>query len=223
MSREETVIAYVDGELAGPDLAAFEAELARDPTLSAEVEAQRRLKARIVAAYAPVLDEPVPTGLAMAASAANDRGGIRWAQWGAVAASLVVGVLAGRMFLPERGPLESHGGVLVARGELAKALDTRLAADPGVVRVGLSFRTADGAYCRTFQSAPDRLAGLACRRAGRWAADTVAAWDPAAQPAYRTAGADTPAAVLAAVDARIRGEALDAAAERAARDAGWDP
>jgi hypothetical protein len=41
------------------------------------------------------------------------------------------------------------------------------------------------------------------------------------QAEYRTAGSDTPGAVLAAVDSLIAGDPLDAAAERAARDSGW--
>jgi hypothetical protein len=47
--------------------------------------------------------------------------------------------------------------------------------------------------------------------------------DSVAQPGvYRQAGADLPAAVLDAVDARIVGATLDAAGERAARERGWE-
>ncbi|MDB5444147.1 MAG: anti-sigma factor, partial [Phenylobacterium sp.] len=140
--------------------------------------------------------------------------------WAAVAASLAVGVIAGRVALPERGPLVARDGALVARGELAGALSTKLAAEPGVVKVGLTLKTADGRYCRTFQSAADHLAGLACRQGGQWVARTVTAWTPSASPAYRTAGSDISPEVLAAVDV-LAGQPLDAAAERAARDKGW--
>jgi hypothetical protein len=114
-----------------------------------------------------------------------------WPQWAAVAASLALGVLAGRELWSERGPLATRGGEMVARGDLDKALTTQLASDGGAVTVGLTFRAGDGRYCRTFQSPAARLAGLACR--------------------------------LAAVDAMNAGGTLDAAAERAARDAGWKP
>ncbi|MET0272757.1 MAG: hypothetical protein ABW360_07175, partial [Phenylobacterium sp.] len=123
--------------------------------------------------------------------------------------------------MPEQGPLTSRDGVLVAHGELAEALSSGLATDPGVIRVGLTFRTADGRYCRSFQSEMDHLAGLACREDGRWTAMTTTTFEPAKAPDYRTAGSDTPAAVLAAVDELIAGEPLDAAAERAARDRNW--
>lgn len=223
MTREEQIIAYVDGELAEP--AAFEAEIAHDPTLAAEVARHKALAGRVGAAYAPVLDEAIPPQLLAIATAANDRSRPpvrRIAPWAAVAASLVVGVMAGRLVMPQaEGPLVARNGALVAGGQLASALSTELAAQPGgVVKVGLTVKAPDGRYCRTFRSTPDRLAGLACREDGRWIARTVTAWAPPAQTAYRQAGSDTPPEVLAAVDA-LGGQPLDAAAEKAARDRGW--
>jgi hypothetical protein len=111
-------------------------------------------------------------------------------------------------------------GGLAARGDVARALTTGLAADQGPVKVGLTLKTADGRYCRTFQSAPDHLAGLACREGDGWRVRTLAAFAPAPAGAYRQAASDTPPEVLAAVDA-LASEPLDAAAERAARDRGW--
>ena len=225
--RDQDIAAYVDGELDTTARARFEAEMARDPSLADEVAAQRRLRARLAAAYDPVLAEPVPLNLTLSASAANDRPARRFGlpHWGAVAASLVVGVLLGHMAAPQpQGPIAAGDGALAARGDLARALDQRLAADPdpGPIRIGLSFRASDGRYCRTFQSAGDRLAGLACRDADRWQIRTVTAWAPG-KAVYRTAGAETPPEVLAAVDALIAGEALDTAAENAARARGWKP
>jgi hypothetical protein len=223
--RDLNIAAYVDGEIDAAARARFEAEMARDPSLADDVAAQRRLRARLAAAYDPVLAEPVPLNLTLSASAANDRPARRFGlpHWGAVAASLMVGVLVGRMAAPQpQGPLASENGALAARGELALALDQRLAADPGPVRIGLSFRTNEGRYCRTFQSARDGLSGLACRDPDRWQIRTVTAWAPG-RADYRTAGAETPPEVLAAVDALIAGEALDAADETAARARGWKP
>lgn len=223
MSREERLIAYVDGELSAADRTAFEAELAADPSLAAQVEQQRRLRERIAAVYAPVVEEPVPERLTLAATAANDRGGFRPLHWAAMAASLVAGVLVGFAAPHDRGGLAVRDGSVTARGDLARALDDRLASEAGPIRVGLSFRDGRGAYCRTFQSEPDRLAGLACRDNGRWVARTTTAWTAATSPEYRTAGADIPPAVLASVDEVIAGEPLDATAERAARDGNWTP
>ena len=130
-------------------------------------------------------------------------------------------MLVGRLGLPQTGPIATEDGRLYARGALAQTLDQGLAADAGPIQVGLSFRNRAGAYCRTFQSAPDRLAGVACREPQGWAAATLAAWTPTAGPAYRTAAAVLPPAVLTSVDALIAGEPLDAAGERAARAEGW--
>jgi len=224
MNPDERLIAYVDGELPAPDRAVFEAEMAADPALAARVAGHRRLSARISGAYAPVLDEPVPAQLIAVASSANDRGprgSLPW--WAAMAACLVVGVLGGRAFWPEQGPLAVRGGELVARDSLDRALTTQLASQGGVVKVGLTFRARDGRYCRTFRSVRDNLAGVACRRDGRWVTLAATAWTPQPSPDYRTAASGDPPAVLATVDAAIAGETLDPAAERAARDRGWKP
>lgn len=223
MERDERLMAYVDGELGEAERAAFEQELAVDPALQREVARQQELRGRLSATFDPVLDEPVPLQLRLAAEAANTPGRRSWRapQWAAMAACLALGLVLGRLLLPERGPLSERDGALVVRGELAQALDRRLASEVGPIRVGLSFRSHEGAYCRTFQSAPDGLAGLACRAPQGWSARTVTAWSPQDQPAYRTAAVETPPAVLAAVDDLIAGEPLDAAAERAARDRGW--
>jgi hypothetical protein len=222
MDREQRIAAFVDGELDPDARAAFDRDAAADPRLAADVERQRRLRARLAAAFDPVLHEPIPPALEMTVKAANDPGsGVRaWRTWGAIAASLVAGVLLGRLTLPD-SPLVARDGRMVARGELARTLETALAADAGPIRVGLTFRRSDGGYCRTFESGPDRLAGLACRADGRWVAETVTAAAVDVPPEYRTAGAETPPEVLAAVDRLIAGDPLDAAAERTARGQGW--
>ncbi|TAJ74846.1 MAG: anti-sigma factor [Phenylobacterium sp.] len=218
--RLDRVMAYVDGELDDGARRAFEAEMTADPTLAAEVAAHRELAERLSEAYGPVVREAVPLRLDLAARTANDQARPRIGTWAAVAASLVVGVVAGRFALaPE--PAIAVGIELPARTELARALDRQLAAEPGVVRIGITFRDAQGRYCRTFQSAADRLAGLACRGDGRWRVTTATAWTPAAGPDYRTAASGTPPEVLAAVDRALEGETLDASQEKAARDAGW--
>ena len=233
MTADERLIAYLDDEMAADERALFEADMEKDERLATEVAKHRGLAQRISMAYAPVLEEPVPARLRMIAGAANDRRarGFGMAQWIAMAACLVVGVSAGGLFWPQQGvlwpdqgPLSARGGALVAQGPLDKALTSQLAGQGGPIAIGLSFKAGDGRYCRTFQSAPDRLAGVACRTAGRWQATTVTAFAPAAgRPDYRTAGVETPLAVLAAVDAMIAGPALDLAADRAARDKGWKP
>ena len=111
----------------------------------------------------------------------------------------------------------------MARGELALALDKQLASnqrheDP--VQIGVTFKARDGNYCRSFTLREAKTAGLACHANGEWqVASTAAAEIPAGQ--MQQAGSAMPAAVLAAIDARIAGDALNATDEDVARLAGW--
>jgi hypothetical protein len=238
---DETLMAYADGELA-PDLRAqVEQAMREDPAVAAAVEGHRALRADVFAAFAGVLDEPVPARLQPAALAERSpvrvdvlaQAGARplparwsWRQWGGMAASLAAGVLAGVLGWQQvhgdgKDSIGRQGDALVARGELADALSRRLAADApnDGVRLGLSFAAKDGAYCRSFKLGAS--AGLACRQGGEWRIPVLAQDEQAEQAGYRQAGSAMPAAVLDAIDARIAGASLDAAAERAAREQGW--
>jgi len=242
---DETLMAYADGELDAEQCAHVEQAMRADPQVAAAVERQRALRADVFAAFAGVLDEPVPARLQPAAAreeaAAQPRVRVdllaqagatplpprwHWRQWGAIAASLAAGVLAGALGWQQINggdatPFGRQGDALVARGELADALSQRLSADAaqGTVRLGVSFQARDGAYCRSFKLGS--TAGLACRDAGAWRIPVLAQAGEAARGGYRQAGSEMPATVLDAIDERIAGASLDAAAERAARDRGW--
>lgn len=189
-----------------------------------QLRAERR---RLSAAFDGVLDEPVPDRfkalLAEPAPQVVDLGAVRaqrramssWAAWGGMAATLVLGTLIGTRLAPSGGDDR-----LVARGEIARALDTQLASAPaGAVAVQISFKARDGRWCRSFSTAAS--AGLACREAdGAWALQQLAAIT-ASGPGMRQAASSLPPSVLAAVDTAMAGEALNADQEKAARDAGW--
>lgn len=228
---DETLMAYADGELDAALRVAIEAEMARDPEVARVVERHRKLAARLRSAYDGVLEERVPARLvslveartpvaALPARRAARPGSLPPVAWYAMAASIVFAVLLGFLLAREpAGPYEKTGAGLVARGPLAHGLDTQLASAPGggAVRIGTSFRHRDGSYCRTF-TYDQRDAGLACRRAGNWMIEALASTE-IQDGEVRTAASMTE--VLRAVDAAIDGEPLDAAAEIAARDAGW--
>lgn len=180
------------------------------------LKAERR---RMAAAFDDVLREPVPDRLtALLAVRAQRRGMSSWAAWGGMAATLLLGTLIGTRLAPSGGDADR----LVATGAIAKALDQQLASAPtgGAVAVQLSFRAKDGRYCRSFST--QASAGLACREAdGAWALQQVAALAPTAGGGMRQAASALPPSVLGAVDGLMAGEALNAAQEKAARDAGW--
>lgn len=247
---DEDLMAWVDGELPAADAARVAAAVAADTRLAAHAARLQGLNRQLRLAFASELDEPVPDTLAalargehLAAPAgsaaviplASRRRRPGWAQWGGLAAGIALAVA----LLPQLSPWADGpagrpadtvqaraDGRLMAHGPLADALERGLAGDalPGGTRLLLSFRDRNGQFCRSFAAPVGR--GLACREAGRWEVVLLTApTPPAAARApgeqLRLASGELPAAVLEAVEQRIAGLALDAAQERAARDAGW--
>jgi len=250
---DEILMAYVDRELDQATADAIDAACAQDPQLAARIERHRQLRVAVHTAYAPALAEPVPDRLLslargaggaarapapkvvdlVAARAARARAAPRraqWATWGALAASLALGVWIGSAFLHEplaaRDMFATAGGHLLARGAVAQALDQQLAstqAETAKVRIGLTFASNSGQYCRTFTLRGTALAGLACKSGTDWRVQTLAqAETKTEQPGgYRMAGSPLPEAILRGVDQMIQGAPLDAAGERAAQEHGW--
>jgi hypothetical protein len=148
-----------------------------------------------------------------------------WPEWGAMAASLVIGVIIAQFALrsPGSAPFISQQGQLLAQGDLARTLTEQLASTQATgadTAVGVSFRTKDGSYCRSFTMRSSSTAGLACREGDAWRVDVLARTDNSSGE-YAQAGSALPAAVLSAIEQQIDGEPLDAAAEVRAREADW--
>lgn len=225
-----TIAAYVDGELDLVSARRIEKAIAEDAGLRQAVEAERALRAKLSAHFDPVAAEPVPDRLAALlsgnVSSLEERRAeknARWykpsvVQWGAMAASLVVGLMIGGTALDrDEGFVRDEGGQVIASGVLADALDTQLASSqaPSVkVRIGTSFANADGEYCRTFESAS--LDGIACNTNGDWQLRRTMSGGGASD--YRQASAGELAEAAAAM---MADEPLDAAAEKAAVENGW--
>lgn len=244
---DETLMAYADGELDVAQRAEISAALERDPQLARRVEQHRMLRAEVSGAFAGVLGESVPERLVAAANAAAGtaqetpargkvvqfpvRGarapGTPWRarEWGAMAASVLLGVLISwRALSPDESELiTARSGALVARGALATALESQLASDQRseeAVLIGVTFKARDGRYCRSFTLREVKTAGLACRAGGEWEVPvTAAAGIPGG--AVQQAAVAMPPAVLQAIESRIAGDALDATSERNARQGGW--
>ena len=133
---DETLMAYVDGELDEAARTAIEAAMAADSTLSTRVAEHRALRARLRSAFDPVLEEPVPEALlaaARGASASRRAPGVvalrgtgrarwRWPQISALAASLVLSVLLGLWMLRTSAPV---------RLRLSVSTSTSTATPPG--------------------------------------------------------------------------------------------
>lgn len=229
----EMLMAYVDGELDPIAAKRVERAAEADATLAEEIARQRRMRARLRSAFDPVAVTPPPEPLVAmlrasgkvtdiaAVRAKRDRPLLRWLPaGGAVAAALALGLVIGRG-LPQAEPFAMHDGALVARGETAKALDTQLAsAQPAgaPVRIVVTFRRSDGAYCRAFETGAQ--AAIACRGEGGWQVRSFRTAGESAATDYRQAGSAS-AALMAEAQDMMAGEPLDAAGERAAIGARW--
>jgi hypothetical protein len=158
------------------------------------------------------------------------RGGLRSPlQWAALAASLAVGLALGPILYSSLtpAPLVDVTAGMRARGVLDEALSLRLAADAPAadgVRIGVSFRSRTGQFCRTFAtSGGDAIEGLACRDAQGWRLQLLERRSSGTDgdSRYLPAASTVSPTIRSAIETQIAGEPLDAEAERAARDTGW--
>jgi hypothetical protein len=247
---EETLMAYVDGELDAAARTEVEAAMRNDPTIEMRIAQQRQLRAKIELAYAEELTEPVPDRLLAAArgivrtgeanilrldearasmAAAPSRIEARKSRWQLVApmaASLLIGVGIGFFAWRQSDSIVTRDskGALVAGGSLARGLSSQLAGDStkSSVEIGLSFLAKSGDYCRTFTLLDASSAGFACRHSNRWEIRMLTEFGPLrGGSGYRTAGSALPPAIRSAVEEQISGEPLDRAAEIAARKQQW--
>ena len=246
----ETLMAFVDGELSEAEARDVAAEVAQDPELLSYVEEQKALRNTLGIAFAPILAEPVPPMLEQAVretpvvrakpftgsaiwtrlrrmwEAQSPAMRLSWAPAGAMAAGITLGVLLAGSF--NNGGMRDRNGELFAEGDLASALTDRLAADESgnePSRVGVSFFSKDGFFCRSFTTAAarSRLSGIACREGNEWKIAAVASAEAQLSGTFSTAGADMPASIRSTLNEMIAGEPLDASAERAAKNQGWRP
>jgi hypothetical protein len=245
---DEILMAYADGEVDADTRRRIEAAMVSDPEIAERVARHRALRMDLGAAFGGVLDEPVPSRLLEAANSTpaetrsatvTDLNAARaaksgapaarawsWPQWAAIAASLVIGVLAGRSEWrgSQSNMFATTSTGILATGALSAALDDQLsgsAATGDSVQIGLSFRSKGGGFCRSFTAAG--AAGFACHEDSQWRVRALnEAGTHAAGGEYRMAGSELPQAVLSAIDDVMEGEALDRQQELEARERGWN-
>ena len=247
----ETLMAYVDGELDDADAARIADAIESDPDLAARVDAMRSVGQQLRETFDTVSQEPVPDALAnlvrarRGASTEPDTGdtgddtvvaferrrpvpapagGGRWMAYGAIAASLVLGLLIGGRLGGSPGSfIQMESGRPVAAGQLARALEAQPSGGQfGATGTGiqLTFRDRDGRFCRNFVQG--ETAGLACRTEGQWIVEMTAPVRGGPAPIVRTASSSMPVAILDAVDARIEGEAFAPEREASLLESGWE-
>lgn len=241
---EGTLMAYADGELDAEQSVQLEQLLKRDAVAAARVAQHKALRSQLQTEFAAVLSEPIPERLlnAVKRDANNPEGKIvdlsqarrasdvanRWKsrEWMAIAASLIMGVMLG-VYALKFNPSQlvgEHNGVLIAQGNLERALTTQLASNNATqpIQIGISFRNRTGEYCRSFAVQNSQsLAGLACRSRDNWRVQVLTESSSGNSGDFRQANSSMPVSVLTLIEQQISGEALDAQAENVARQSGW--
>lgn len=233
MVTDEQFFAWLDGELDPLEAARVAAEVEANGDLAHRAEQHRMMQRQLKAPFDSLMETPIPerwtetvaagtnvVDFVPAGRAPAPRKAPTWPQWGALAATLAIGIVTGTM-LTQRGssPVTVEGGKVYAASALGSALDTQLASAPtGDVRIGITFRDQTNALCRTFTDAA--ASGLACREGKQWRLRGLFGAPEGQGGAYRmAAGMDPNLAAL--VGSAMAGEPLDAVQERAARDKGW--
>jgi hypothetical protein len=231
MIGDDSLIAYLDGELAPAERDKIEEALGADLSLAHRLAQHRATMEAVRQTFDRVLGEPVPDELLKGAEGSSAENIItlprpaatRRRVWfwggGAIAASLLVGLFAGRALSPPEGLL---GPDLTTRSALTMALNTQLSAEPGrVATVSLSFRSKDGALCRVFALTADTTAGLACRTGAGWKVRMLAPAETPSAQTYRTAASSLPPSIAALAQGLADGAPLTPQDELSARNAGW--
>lgn len=231
MVTDEELSRYLDGELADDEMASVRAAVAADPGLGARVERLRAVDEIFAGAIGSINDQPLPSGAASllnikTRSGALDTGPSRiaprmsnWRMPAALAASFAIGTLCAAAILSgvgsqsaslAAGPVAPKSRLAEALGSTASGAEARIG--KAVVTPILSFRAADGRFCREFrwEKGAAGAHGVACRLDGSWTVQ-VAASEPVAS-GYSPATSS--AAVEAFVEEMMTGEPLSAGDER---------
>lgn len=240
---DDTLVAYLDGQLDEAMIAAIEAALPRDADLHARLDALARASELAQRCLEPVLREPVPPALIAAIWRAPDprarttRSSLaaRLTHWLSPGPRLVIASLAlvvGVGWLVLRpGGTALDAGELIAEGALSLALDTATSGETLHTREATlsllgSFVAADGRACRAFEQrrGRDDTLAVACRDsdANAWRVAFAQHAPAADSPGYQPAGDARAEAADRFLRETLRATTLDAGEERGLIERGWD-
>jgi hypothetical protein len=229
---DEVLMAYAQGQLDEPARSEVERAMRTDPVVAARIARHRAVRAHSREACGMMVGAPSPPRMAGLGGKVVQLDAVRaarqqaqqpipmrsrwsWRQWAVLATALAIGacegVFAYHLMQGESAlAVDARGGTLVARGALAQALSTQLSGTEGKARVGTSFVSKDGSYCRSFVIGG--AGGLACRDGERWHIAVLA-----------ETGQDNEVSkpVRDMIAQRIDGAPLDLQGERAALAQGW--
>jgi hypothetical protein len=222
--NDETLSAYLDGELDEAQRKQVDALLATDPGASLRLARMRRADALLRAAFPLPEDgaaDPLAARILGSAVTQPPAAGRAWYRRATSLTAMAAGLGAlavGSVLLLGRGAgSQADAALQVALDQLPSGSE-RLDGDRRT-RPLLSFRADDGRWCRVYarQSAGAGEEGLACRN--------DRGWQVLAQDAGSADGSLRPAGSSAAIDTLMQqlgdAPALEADAERQLIDQGW--
>lgn len=247
MFSDETLSAFIDGELPEVEVKAIREAMVQDGALSIRIENLRKPDALIAAAYGAIDAEPIPDSILDVLEQRRESAGdkilefrkrarpvlpVNFSRWRAPLAAtvaLMVGVAAGIAL--SNGDRTDYvlAGLLDEESELALALNVTLSGDTRLISGGstfspvLSFQSGEGVACREFtiSTRSQGQRAVACRQDGHW--DIVIAMNDAslANEGYATASSGVGVQFDAFVEAAVEGAILSADEERQLIRSDW--
>jgi anti-sigma factor RsiW len=236
---DETLSAYLDGELSPAERARVEAALAADPALRQRLAALEAATLSFAESIRAVDRAPAPAHVeALLRSQADNvvafrpkpRAAAKWLAPAAAAAMLAAFVAIGWRFGPVPGATRDEFAVAMGPVGRGGALHRILESTPSAqtARIGAAqvspvatFRIASGAPCREFlvSAAGGAARAVACRDDRQWTVK-IAAEESPSTAGYQPASGPS-LAISAYIDDAMEGDALGAAEERTLIAAKW--
>lgn len=237
---DETLSAFLDGELGPLEAAAVEAAIKADPALALRLKSLEAATRQFADAVRAIDGAPMPISVETLLKSKADNvvqfkkrrpEAPKWLVPAAMAATLaaivVAGGILGRTPGVDAGAFAVAAGPVDPRSVLHRALEQSPSAEDysargGSVRLVATFRIAGGALCREFVAVANSTAAraVACRGDRRWTVKIAAEDSSAAGGGYQPASGPA-GAISAYVDGAIRGDALGPDEESALIKAGW--
>jgi len=224
MVNDETLCAYIDGELDADAHERLDRIIAVNPGIALRLEQLRRADDALRAALAPDEEPKVVPFTPKPAAPSRDWSGMA-RRWAPLAAASLIGVLVG-MFAPTPYSVGDPAAVSAA---LSRVLDETPSGEiatlaNGNVILAQTLITDEGIACRQYRIEGETSAvdSVACREDGAWRLRAQLAVAEAPNTAdYQAAGADSADPLTAAVDALGNPSVLDETEEAQAIASEW--
>ncbi|MGE0741130.1 MAG: anti-sigma factor [Hyphomonadaceae bacterium] len=221
MVNDETLCAYIDGELDGEERARVDRLVLVNPGVALRLKQLRKADAVLRAAFcdddAAIVEDEAPP-------ARRDFGAFT-RRFAPLAAASLVGVLVG-MFAPT--PLQDTAPTAVSAA-ISRVLDDIPSGQSATVGEGIlipaqTMLTETGVACRQYrwEASADAVDGIACRENGGWRLQAqIATLQADNSVNYQAAAADSADPLGAALDALGAVAVLDESEEAALIETGW--